>query len=963
MKVAIDQPFKLIYSLFEHEYLGYLFESFVVQVDHKNQLTLSYQNISSQNAPEFAKGLDRRDYELIDIIDSMQQDAIMRRYSKKHTSLSDFFVKQYKEDKGGIKEQIDLYLEKQRALLLSKLVGKPIYEMGKDGYPADGELQWAPEKATLRFHFYQNFGHIRYFPIVYCEGDQVQFKQNNSFLLCDDPAWLVANKTVYHFKLPVDGRKLKPFLNKHYIKIDDAIKGNYFRKFVKPMVATFNVKSDVFQVFTEEKSPKPLLRYHEIVPESTESKAEAMISLKLDFAYGDYIFDGGEFHPFGVEMQEAQGQFTFFRIKRNLAQENNFKKQLRELSGEEHTEWVAPLAEGMAWLNNNHSYLEDKQFVFLQEAQENGRSFFVGESKFELEINENIDWFDINANIYFGKYKISIKELRHAMRKDGMINLPNGELALVPTEWYTKYADLVGFLEEHPDDQEGFILKKHHLTLVEALEEEHSAKVAMDEKLQRLKDFDKIENYSLPEGFKGELRPYQHAGYNWMRFLAQYNFGGCLADDMGLGKTVQTLALLQANKEGASQGTSLLAMPTSLIYNWEIEAKKFTPDLKVFIYTGTNRDKDVAKFSQYDLILTSYGIVRLDIDLLSKFYFNYVILDESQAIKNPGSNITQAVQQLNSKHRLILTGTPLENSTMDLWSQMSFVNPGLLGGQTFFKNEYLNPIEKKKDEAKTLKLNSLIKPFILRRHKSQVAKELPEKIVNVKFSTMSPEQKKCYDQVKSYYRDLIMGQIEMEGIKKSHFTLLQGLSKLRQIANHPALVEPNFSGESGKMNDMMTTLENGISEGHKILIFSQYVKHLSLVKNQLEAKNIDYAYLDGTTKDRQKAVDHFQQNEEIQVFLISLKAGGVGLNLTKADYVFILDPWWNPAIEQQAVDRAHRIGQKNKVFTYKFIGKGTVEEKILALQQNKKQLADALITTEEHFVKELTPHDIESLLS
>ncbi|WP_053406388.1 DEAD/DEAH box helicase [Persicobacter sp. CCB-QB2] len=963
MKVATDQPFRLIYSLFEHECLGYLFESFVIQEDAKGKLTLSYQNISAQNAPEFQQGLDERDYELLEIIDAMQQDAIMRKFSRKHISLSDFFEKYYKVNKAGIKDEVDAYLEMQRAKLLPLLVGKPIFEMGKDGYPAESELQWAGEKASLWFHFKKREDHTRYFPTVYCEGENIQFKQNGSYLLCKEPAWLVANGKVYHFKIPVDGKKLIPFLRKFFIMIPDKIRANYFQKFVTPLVASFDVKSDSFEVFTEEKPVIPVLSYHEILPE-TDTNQEAMLALSLNFQYGDSAYPARNFQPYGVRLEENAMGFAFHRTKRNFKAEKAFKERLARFQGDSQSEeWVLPLKEGMNWLNEHYEDLQKEGFNFQQRDAEVGRKFFVGEAKFILEIRENIDWFDVHATIQFGEYRISIKSLKNAMRKDGMLTLPNGELALVPAEWYSKYADLVGFLEDHPEDDSEVILKKHHLMLVEELQQDTLAKVTIDRKLEQLRDFEQIEDYAIPEGFSGELRPYQKAGYNWMRFLAQYKFGGCLADDMGLGKTVQTLALLQASKEESSQGTSLLVMPTSLIYNWEIEAKKFTPELKVLIYTGTNRDKDVSKFSNYDLVLTSYGIIRLDVDILSQFYFNYVILDESQAIKNPASNITQAVQKLNSKNRLILTGTPLENSTMDLWSQITFINPGLLGGQSFFRNEYLNPIEKKKDEEKTQKLYSLIKPFILRRHKSQVAKELPEKVVNVKYSSMAPEQQKRYDQVKSYYRDLILGQIEEEGLKKSHFTLLQGLSKLRQIANHPALVETAYKGESGKMNDMMTTLESGISEGHKILIFSQYVKHLSLVRQQLEERNIVYSYLDGTTKDRKQAVDNFQNNDEVQVFLISLKAGGVGLNLTKADYVFILDPWWNPAVELQAVDRAHRIGQKKKVFTYKFIGKGTVEEKILALQQNKQQLADALITTEESFVKELSQHDIESLLS
>jgi SNF2 family DNA or RNA helicase len=374
------------------------------------------------------------------------------------------------------------------------------------------------------------------------------------------------------------------------------------------------------------------------------------------------------------------------------------------------------------------------------------------------------------------------------------------------------------------------------------------------------------------------------------------------------------------------------------------------------------RNKDVKRFEKYDLILTSYGITRLDVELLRQFYFNYTNLDESQVIKNPTSNIAKAVRELKSRHKLVLTGTPIENTTMDLWSQMSFINPGILGSQTYFRNEFQNPIEKKNDETRSRKLHAVIKPFILRRHKSQVATELPEKVENIQYSVMTPDQERRYEEVKAHYREKIFKLIEQEGLGNSRFMILEGLTKLRQLANHPRMVEQGYTGDSGKMEDITHMLENAIAEGHKVLVFSQYVKHLELVRQYLKTNKVDYAYLDGSSTDRREQVDRFNRDNTLKVFLISIKAGGLGLNLTEADYVFILDPWWNPAVEAQAVDRAHRIGQKKKVFTYKFITRNSVEEKILTLQQRKLRLTTELITTEESFMKQLTKEDIEQML-
>jgi SNF2 family DNA or RNA helicase len=624
-----------------------------------------------------------------------------------------------------------------------------------------------------------------------------------------------------------------------------------------------------------------------------------------------------------------------------------------------HGKAVLDKGQSFNWLNENREKLSSLGYSIRQNVKD-GKKYFVGRSSISVEVNENKDWFDINAIIRFGEYEIPFLQLRSfILRKKKEFTLPNGEIAIIPEEWFTQYAELFAYIEDN--DEKKLKLRKYHLSLIQELQSSNFAKVTISKKLEKLKDFEEIEDYPLPDDFKGNLRPYQKAGYNWMHFLNKFSFGGCLADDMGLGKTVQTLAMLQYQKQLGVQNANLLIMPTSLIYNWEMEAKKFTPQLKIFNYTGTHRVKNPAQFEGYDLILTSYGTTRIDVALLKQYYFNYIILDESQAIKNPDSNIAKAVKELKSMHRLILSGTPIENSTLDLWSQMTFINPGLLGSETFFRNEFLYAIEKKHDELKTKRLYSIIKPFILRRQKSQVATELPEKVESIQYCTMTPDQEEEYEKVKSSYRNQILESIEQKGMGGSQLLLLQGLSKLRQIANHPKMVDENYVGDSGKLEDVLYMLENAMANNHKILIFSQFVKHLSILKDFLLKEKIQFAYLDGSTKDRQGQVELFQEDESIKIFLISLKAGGLGLNLTAADYVFILDPWWNPAIEAQAIDRAHRIGQKNKVFTYKFITKNTVEEKILNLQKAKQKLANELITTEESFVKNLSKEDISSI--
>lgn len=987
MKVSSSKPFQIVYSLFQHEFLGYLFESFVIRLDDQGKLTLQHQNISSQNAQDFSKGLDDADFELIKLMDSMQQEMVIKKFHKLKLKPNQFFEKFYQSTKRDevLISEINKYLERRRSKILELLSenNKLVFEMGKDGEPTWKKLKMMENKATVLFHFRKNEDNTHYFPTIKHNGEKIEFINNGSYIICNNPAWLVAKDNIYSFEKNVDGNKLLPFLKKKFILIPQKVEETYFQKFVVPLVANFDVYAQGFDIKTEHYSPQGRLHFSEIAANSAtldlfqnthhngngEQNGMSLfddekILIEVSFDYGQYNFKPGHSNGVNVSLENNNGQYVFHRVKRRLEEEYDKLNLLKELGLDlKNSKSVLNKMKALEWLSIHKDQLEQNNFSIHQKNLTD-KKYFLGSYSINVEVKENIDWFDIFAVVKFGEFEISFFELRKLiLKKKNEIVLPNGEIAVIPESWIQEYAELFAFAFEQQNGEHHLALKKHHLALVQELETSNLARVTMNRKLEKLRNFDEIEDAPAPDKFSGALRPYQKAGYNWLRFLHKFNFGGCLADDMGLGKTVQTLAMLQAMKESGETVPSLLIMPTSLIYNWEMEARKFTPDLQIFDYTGTAREKNLDNFLGKDLILTSYGITRLDIDLLKQFHFNYIILDESQAIKNPTSNISKAVRELNSRHKLILTGTPLENSTLDLWSQMSFINPGLLGSQSFFKNEFLLPIEKKKDQDKTRKLYSIIKPFILRRHKSQVATELPEKVENVKYCAMTTQQEDYYEDVKSQYRNTILERIEMHGMGKSQMVLLQGLTKLRQIANHPKMVDPSYEGDSGKLDDIIYTLQSIISEDHKILIFSQFVKHLNLVSEYLNANGIDYAYLDGSTKNRMEQVERFQNEDKLKLFLISLKAGGLGLNLTKAEYVFLLDPWWNPAIEAQAIDRAHRIGQVNTVFTYKFITKNTVEEKILALQERKKQLANNLIITEESFVKDLTKEDIELILA
>jgi superfamily II DNA or RNA helicase len=775
---------------------------------------------------------------------------------------------------------------------------------------------------------------------------------------------MLLDDTLYYFDKEIEGKKLLPFLNKRFISIPKSSEQSYFEKFVAPLIEKHNVYAEGFTINTEKYDATACLK--PIYVEGGTSQ------LQLYFKYAGYIFPYGDGRHVSVRMERTGDDYLFHRIKRSVTWEKGKLAQLEAMGlkttsslfqnlevahSDDDTDRSFPVFE---WLNHHHDELIEKGFELEQ--PDGQKRYVFGTTKIDLEISENNDWFDINAVVFFGPYRIPFIQLKnHILNHKKEFILPSGEIAVIPEQWFSQYGNLLHFSE----GGDGLKLRRHHIGLVNDLEGE-MAEPAMSRKLQKLSNYEETEDVPMPVNFAGSLRPYQKAGYNWFHFLKEYHFGGCLADDMGLGKTIQTLALLQKHKEdteaAGSKATSLVIMPTSLIYNWLNEAKKFAPQLRLMVHTGAFRYKSADVFANYDVVITTYGISRIDIEMFKAYYFDYVILDESQNIKNPSSKSFQSVRQLKSRFKLILSGTPVENSVNDLWTQMSFINPGLLGAQIYFQNEFVTPIEKKKDEEKARKLQAIIKPFVLRRTKEQVATELPPKTENLFYCQMSEEQAEVYDKVKSEYRNELLRSIEDGTYAKTQIQVLQGLIKLRQIANHPAMIDQEYEGDSGKFENVVHTLANVLDGGHKVLIFSQFVKQLNIYREHFNQNNIPYVYLDGSTQNRGDVVKQFQEDAKTRVFLISIKAGGVGLNLTEADYVFILDPWWNPAVEQQAIDRTHRIGQTKNVFIYKFITKDTVEEKILALQQRKLSVARSLITTEESFIKSLSAEDIKEIL-
>jgi len=578
--------------------------------------------------------------------------------------------------------------------------------------------------------------------------------------------------------------------------------------------------------------------------------------------------------------------------------------------------------------------------------------------------SSGIDWFDLRIEVKFGDQILSIKEIRDAiLNNQNYIRLNDGTIGLLPEEWVLKNTTLLKTGELKGEDLR---VSKLHFSLVEALFEDIDQGEIVAElrrKKKALQNFSSIREIEPPTNLKIQLRDYQRSAFSWMNFLNEFGWGGCLADDMGLGKTVQVLTFLQHLANQDPTCTHLVVLPTTLIFNWQQEIEKFTPDLTYQIHRGPDRGKNSDNFHKTNLVICSYGILVRDIEFFSQFMFDYVILDESQAIKNPNSKRFKAARLLKAKNRLVMTGTPVENNTFDLYAQMNFLNPGLLGSMAFFKEEFAVPIDRDGDKVKVEQLKSLIFPFILRRTKEQVAKELPSKTENVLLCDMGKKQRKLYDKMKQKYREQIMTRLDQDGLGKSSFYVLEGLLKLRQICDSPMLIgAENVDGleDSVKIDELMSHIMEKTSN-HKILVFSQFVGMLTLIRKRLDQADVVYEYLDGATKDRREPVRRFQEDNTCRVFLISLRAGGVGINLTEADYVFLIDPWWNPAVEAQAIDRTHRIGQSKNVFSYKMICKNTIEEKVLKLQDKKRHLVSELISTEKSFFKQLKKDDIREL--
>ncbi|MCX6237094.1 MAG: DEAD/DEAH box helicase [Bacteroidia bacterium] len=964
---------KFIVAVSEHRLFGFLILPYLAE----DGLDSKYLSISQRlRVHDLAGGnfnFSAVQTQLVKLTEKYADENLAKKYNKKGT-LNDF----YKNVKGDeLNKKLVPFIEEimVRCLNLLKTTEIPVYfkRAKYTNLYEEDLIEFCYNDTSAVFNFHKLEDETRYFLTIRHGTNQLSLLHRNIVLLVNEPCRILYQNKLYFFD-DISWSKLMPFFDKEYISIPRTVEEKYFGSFILNAVKSQEVNYSGFEIID--------------IP----ARKEAILSVASDitgypvfipvFKYNDQLIPVDDEGKKVAVFEVVDGNYIFHRFEKDQTWEMDVISKLRELElqGEIHALHLArsfsdnqanSLYDAIGWISRNSAYLIESGITISQEQLD--QKYFIGQQTLNLRISQTNDWFDIFATVTFGQFSFPFIRLRkNILNQTREFKLPDGEIAILPLEWFAKYHNIFSLGKV---GEQSIRLQNYHFMLIPEIANEMEASVK--ERISLLGS-GSIDSQDIPNKLFAELRNYQKVGYDWMYHLFANGLGGCLADDMGLGKTIQTLTLLlklkrkeplypvfQHKKTGQLslfvseepleemvQPATLIVLPVSLVHNWEKEIRKFAPSLKAYVYSGARRREKSSMndiIANYDIILTTYGTVRNDVEELSQYEFFFLILDESQYIKNSESKTYKTITGIRSQHRIVLTGTPIENSLSDLWAQMNFLNRGLLGSKNYFKQEFLIPIERDKMPEASEKLQKLIHPFILRRTKEQVAKDLPSLTEETIVVEMAAEQFEFYETEKSAVRNTLLNNFREEGLQKSTFFVLQALMRLRQIAIHPRLIDPASAFESGKFNDIIAMLSILVAENHKILVFSSFVKHLTLLADVFKKKQWNYSLLTGKTTDRKQVIDEFQENPEKKIFLISLKAGGVGLNLTAADYIFITDPWWNPAAEMQAISRAHRIGQDKKVFVYRFISENSIEEKIQKLQEKKSKLANEFVNSNDPF--------------
>lgn len=974
---------KFIVAVSEHRLFGFLILPYLAEDGEDSKYLTISKRIRVHDLADENFIFSAVQSQLVRLTEKYADENLAKKYNKKGT-LNDFYKNVKSEE---FNKKLVPFIEEVmvRCLELLKTSDIPLYfkrAKYNNIYEDDLiELCYEDTRAVFNFHRLEN--ETRYYLTIRNGDKKLSLLHQNMVLLVNEPCRILYQNKLYFFE-DISGSKLLPFFEKEYISIPRKVEEKYFGTFILNAVKSQEISYSGFEIV------------------NTDAKKEAILSLESDlagypvfipvFKYNDQRIPGGDEGKKIAVLESVGDNYIFHCYEKDLFWEVDIIKKLRELGLEGETpnlKLVDPnldrsqaMYDAVAWISAHESALKDIGLLISQERLDH--SYFTGSQRLEMKVSQDNDWFDVFATVTFGEYSFPFVRLRkNILGQIREFKLPDGKIAILPQEWFARYNSIFSFGKA---GDQAIRLQNHHYMLLDEVVD--TPELFANEKVTQFAR-SVIDSQEKPEGLCASLRNYQQEGYNWMYHLYKNNLGGCLADDMGLGKTIQALALLLKLKKSDSGGlyfhhrqsgqlslfaieteansqiqpASLIVLPVSLVHNWEKEIRKFAPSLKAYVYSGARRrEKGILNdiVANFDVILTTYGTVRNDADELSQFKFFFLILDESQYIKNSESKTYKTITSIQSQHRIVLTGTPIENSLSDLWAQMNFLNKGLLGSKNYFKQEFILPIEKDNLPEAREKLHKLIHPFMLRRTKEEVAKDLPSLTEETIVVEMTPEQFEFYETEKSAVRNVLLNNLQEDKLQKSTFFVLQALTRLRQIAIHPKLIEPASTFESGKFNEIMTMLSILVAENHKILLFSSFVKHLKLFAEEFTKEQWSYSLLTGQTLDRKNVIDEFQEDPQKKIFLISLKAGGVGLNLTAADYIFITDPWWNPAAEMQAISRAHRIGQDKKVFVYRFISENSIEEKIQQLQQKKSKLASEFVNSNDPF-KDITREDVMNL--
>ncbi|MEO0059408.1 MAG: hypothetical protein RLZZ312_1055 [Bacteroidota bacterium] len=910
--------------------------------------------------------LDKNIQNLLEITHNLRSEILFKKFEKNLKSkktLGDLI----EDNKFGyviakyIDQQIDKYLTiiSENCFPLSLNISKD-----KDFY--NSKVQTEKNEIGVQLHFLKNENGLRY--TMNLVDDQKVFAptEKTILILLDQPSWICFDKQIFNLR-DINSNKLKPFFKNKHIDVPTRAIPTFFEKFVKDIVKKVDIEADGFDLITKNKITKC-----SITVEHNFFKNVYLYGLCFD--YDGYIFkNSNSKNAHTIIETNNEGDISVIKFVRNSLAEKYYKDSLAQhfdiietettffkYQNDDQTSQYSPVY----YLVNNKKKLEDHGFEI---AKLRINQFDISTNFATTTFGSSLknDWFDIKLVIEVGEFTIYFQDIiKNILEKNPFYKLPNELYFMIPLEWFSKYSNLAKFSKTINKNLQ---LPKANFAILEEIQQETILKNSQTE-----------QTYKPSNLMRANLRPYQTDGVKWLLEHSNNQLGACLADDMGLGKTIQILALLVAVQEKYAKIDNdfpidlfeqtklrndflktLIVLPSSLIFNWFNEIKTFTPHFRILRYTGADRQMWHSKLDRYDIVLTSYGTATKDIEILKKYNFNYIILDESQQIKNKESLTFKALSKLSTINKISLSGTPIENSLSDLYAQMQFLNPDMLGSYHFFTNHFKNPIEKKQNQKALAELQTIVNPFILRRTKNDVLKDLPAVTEQIIYCNLEPLQKKWYETEKSKARNEVLNPEKSQ----NKLYVINVLMRLRQLANHPKMLKSDSKIASGKFSEVISYLQTLLKSEHKILIFSTFTTHLTIYEQWSKENKIDYCKITGEVNPEKRAeeVNKFQTQASAQIFFISLKAGGTGLNLTKASYVLLLDPWWNPFAEQQAISRAHRIGQLQNVHVVRFISKNTIEEKVLELQNSKKNLSNNVLNLDE--IPENTFQNLENLLS